>query len=291
MDILHQDSLHVDKKGRSCVLEGLLDAGATVVRVRLAMRRVLPPNISPMGDITNQAGWSALTGQELWVLSSIFPFVVAPIFTDHLTLVANVKGAVISEVALRIGVDPDTAEGKTQVCKAFRSLVKAVSWTSFLVRAPSFTRRGLRVLQKAQRDQVEQFALVMGVVTGIVHKGLHISENIAVHGVVTNCNVGEAKHKEIKASAPSSGERNNPEHIWRATNDSLALKALADGVSWSASGWDGRRWVRQLVEAGPLCQSTLQECFSILPLAPAHSDHGAAPVGRPSGFVDWEVQL
>lgn len=60
----------------------------------------------------------------------------------------------ISEVALRIGVDPDTAEGKTQVCKAFHDLIKAMCWTSFLVRCPSFTPEGLRVLQKSMRNQV-----------------------------------------------------------------------------------------------------------------------------------------
>lgn len=78
----------------------------------------------------------------------------------------------------------------------------------------------------------------------------------------------------------------------RVTNDGLAVKALADGVSWTASGWTGREWVRQTVTAGALCQETLQSVFAILPLAPAHLEDGAQPrAGRPAGFVSWEVEL
>lgn len=42
-----------------------------------------------MGDINNPCGWSTLTGQELWVPSSVFPFVVAPICTDRVRFVLS----------------------------------------------------------------------------------------------------------------------------------------------------------------------------------------------------------
>ena len=110
-------------------------------------------------------------------------------------------------------------------------------------------------------------------------------------GIVTNCNVAEHKHKEIKASAESADRRKIAEHIWRCVNDSQALKALADGVRWDAVGWDGRKWVERTVEAGAICQDVLQSLFSILPLAPAHSNDGADPVRRPHGLIQWEVDL
>lgn len=110
-------------------------------------------------------------------------------------------------------------------------------------------------------------------------------------GVVTNCNVGEPKNKEQQASASSGSGRDNLEHMWRTTNDSLGIKSLADGVTWTARGWEGRKWVDRTVTAGDLCRRTLQEVFSILPLAPDDSDSGALRAGRPWGFVEWDVEL
>lgn len=111
-------------------------------------------------------------------------------------------------------------------------------------------------------------------------------------GVVTNTNVSESKHREIKYSATSTAGKNNLVHIWRCTNDNLALKALADGARWSASGWDGSSWVSKTVEAGDLCQAALRELFTILPLAPARSEDGAVSASsNPYGFVSWEANL
>lgn len=84
-----QDALNVDKKVMGFVLEALAPKGSAVVRSRFAMRRMLPPNISPMGDITSAGGWKSLTGQELWLVSSIFPFLLSPIFDDSRSLVSN----------------------------------------------------------------------------------------------------------------------------------------------------------------------------------------------------------
>lgn len=58
-------------------------------RARLATRRLLPPNVSPLTDITRPGGWTSLTGQELWILSSVFPFLTAPIFEDAASLVRS----------------------------------------------------------------------------------------------------------------------------------------------------------------------------------------------------------
>ncbi|CAN0333982.1 unnamed protein product, partial [Scytosiphon promiscuus] len=241
--------------------------GTAVVRARFALRRMQPPNISPLGDFTTAGGFTALTGQELWLVSSVLPFLVAPIFDGPSSLDLYVQDTSRDQVAVRIGADSGTSTGKTQVCRAFQDLVKASGWSAFVVRCPSFTAAGLDVLQKSQRDQVQQVKKTMGTKAGTIHKGLHIARNVVVNGVVTNCNVGEAKHKEIKSNPPGSG-RDPPEHIMRVTNDGLAVKALA-GVSWAASGWTSREWVRQTVTAGVLCQETLQSVFAILPLAPA----------------------
>lgn len=78
----------------------------------------------------------------------------------------------------------------------------------------------------------------------------------------------------------------------RCTNDALALKALADGVAWTAVGWDGRAWVQKRVEGGVLCQDILQSLFSILPLEPFRADDGTTrPAGRPRGFIQWKMDL
>lgn len=83
-----QDALNVDKRVMAFVLDALDPQGSAVIRSRLAMRRTLPPNVSHMGDITSAGGWTGLTGQELWILSSIFPFLLSPIFDDPRSLVS-----------------------------------------------------------------------------------------------------------------------------------------------------------------------------------------------------------
>lgn len=68
---------------------------------------------------------------------------------------------VVSEVADRLEVDAGTPTGKAAVCEAFQDLVKACSWSSFVVRSPSFTAEGLRTLQKSQMDQVRTNAFFL----------------------------------------------------------------------------------------------------------------------------------
>lgn len=87
--LFRQDALNADKQIMSWLLEALTGDGAAVVRTRFATRAMLPPNASPLGDITSPGGWSALTGQELWMVSSVFPFLMAPIFADAESLVSG----------------------------------------------------------------------------------------------------------------------------------------------------------------------------------------------------------
>ncbi|CAN0363342.1 unnamed protein product, partial [Ectocarpus sp. 6 AP-2014] len=84
--------------------------------------------------------------------------------------------------------------------------------------------------------KVKQASRVVGLELGSFHKGLHIPDDIRNLGEVGNANVGESKHKEVKKSATSASGRDNPVHIFRSWNDTQALKALCDGVRWSAKG-------------------------------------------------------
>lgn len=111
--------------------------------------------------------------------------------------------------------------------------------------------------------------------------------------MATNTNVAESKHKEVKQFAGSASGRDNLEHIWRTANDSLALKALVDGVTWDARGWDGRQWIHESLSAGPACREVLQDLFEVLTLAPAFTagDDVKPNWKRPSGYVEWEADL
>lgn len=73
------------------VLEALEPAGNDIVRCRFAWRRMLPPDISPFSDITSTGGWMSLTGQQLWLVSSVFPFLLAPVFASPDSLVSMVE--------------------------------------------------------------------------------------------------------------------------------------------------------------------------------------------------------
>ncbi|CAN0039780.1 unnamed protein product [Pylaiella littoralis] len=83
--------------------------------------------------------------------------------------------------------------------------------------------------------------------------------------------------------------------MFRAWKDSRALKALCDGVTWSARAYLNGRWVEKELTAGDLCREVLQEVFHILPLetGPASADDGMlrGTRGRPHGYLEWETSL
>ena len=64
-------------------------SGLAIVAGRLALRQVLPPNVSPFGDITTDGGWSGLTANQIWVLSSILGLLFAPIFVNATSMVSG----------------------------------------------------------------------------------------------------------------------------------------------------------------------------------------------------------
>ncbi|CAN0509634.1 unnamed protein product, partial [Ectocarpus sp. 12 AP-2014] len=169
-----------NKCGR--VINSVLSAcnadGLAVVSGRLSLRQLLPPNVSPFGDITTAGGWAGLTGMQKWILSSIFGLSFAPIFADVNSMEKYVRSAEIEAVATRIGSDCDTPRGKEKVCRAFRDLMETCSASTFMVRLGSYTDDELRVLQKWQREQVKQASRVVGLELGSFHKGLHIPNDI-----------------------------------------------------------------------------------------------------------------
>ncbi|CAM9704967.1 unnamed protein product [Ectocarpus sp. 4 AP-2014] len=181
----------------------------------------MAPDVAPerFADSQHHQCWR-LVGVDWSTVVARFqylPFLLAPIFSSPDNLGRYVRTIVVTEVADRISVDPGTPACKADVCNVFHNLVKACSWSCFVVRSPSFTAEGLRVLHKSQQEQVQsnahiaQATRVMGVALGTIHKGLHIARNVVVNGehIATNCNVGEAKNKELKASAPSASGRDN----------------------------------------------------------------------------------
>lgn len=62
--------------------------GLKVVAARLSLRQLLPPNVSPFGDITTDGGWAGLTGNQIWILSSILGLLFAPIFANPNSMVS-----------------------------------------------------------------------------------------------------------------------------------------------------------------------------------------------------------
>ena len=67
-----------------------------------------------------------------------------------------VRASVVAEVAARIGKDDATTADKTAVCEVFQGLMKAMSWSTFALRSPSFSPEGLRVLHESMKDQVHK---------------------------------------------------------------------------------------------------------------------------------------
>lgn len=71
------------------LLNALNTDGSALVSGRLQLRSIIPPNAEPLGDITTDGGFSALTGNQIWVLSSILPLLFRPIFANHTSMVSK----------------------------------------------------------------------------------------------------------------------------------------------------------------------------------------------------------
>ena len=71
------------------LLDALEPAGLEVVAGRLALRQLLPPTISSIGDVTSEGGWAGVTANEIWTLASILGLLFAPILADGRTMVGT----------------------------------------------------------------------------------------------------------------------------------------------------------------------------------------------------------
>ena len=69
-----------------------------------------------------------------------------------------IRSVKIDGVAERIGADLGTSTGRTDGCKAFRSLIIACSASTFMVRAASLTPAELAALEKSQAASVRLYA-------------------------------------------------------------------------------------------------------------------------------------
>lgn len=71
------------------LLQALNRDGSTLVAGRLQMAGMTPPNAEPLGDITTDGGFAALTGNQIWLLASILPLLFGPIFAAPKSMVSG----------------------------------------------------------------------------------------------------------------------------------------------------------------------------------------------------------
>lgn len=112
--------------------------------------------------------------------------------------------------------------------------------------------------------------------------------------MVSNTNTAESKHKHHKTGAASSDGRGNLAHIWRTYNDQLAIKALADGVTWAARSFVNGKWiVKEDCQAGTVTREVLRDLVKVLPLEPASASNrgNTSCGGHPHGYKEWEAVL
>lgn len=69
------------------LLSACNDDGLAVIAGRVALRQVLPPNVSSLGDITTDGGWAGLTANQIWIVSSVLPLLFSPILADVTSMV------------------------------------------------------------------------------------------------------------------------------------------------------------------------------------------------------------
>ena len=98
-------------------------------------------------------------------------------------------------------------------------------------------------------------------------------------------------HKELKKLSVNASGRDNLEHTWKTTNDSLAMKAMADGVYWEAICYARNEWVHETVKADAVCYQVLRDVLRVLSLAPASTNDENVRGVKPSGLVQWDAAL
>ncbi|CAN0157912.1 unnamed protein product [Ectocarpus sp. 13 AM-2016] len=157
-DNLHQDALNKSKRQVRFLLDVLDPAGLELVAARLALRQLLPPNASPIGESTTDGGWSGITANQIWTLSSILGLLFAPIFADGRTMGKYIRSAETRAVRERLDANDGTTHRAKEVCQGFRDLIQAISASTFMVRMGSYTDDTLDGLEKRQRESFKTHA-------------------------------------------------------------------------------------------------------------------------------------
>ena len=101
-----------------------------VVARRLSLRQLLPPKVSPFGDTTTDGGWAGLTGNQVWVPSSILGLLFAPIFANAASMVSLRCPSTIESLP---GVPPDLS---ARVCACCAS--RCVAYATHFLEEPVF---------------------------------------------------------------------------------------------------------------------------------------------------------
>ncbi|CAM9163489.1 unnamed protein product [Ectocarpus sp. 12 AP-2014] len=153
-DILHQDALASIRNLDHTHYHVLDPAGLELVAARLALRQLLPPNASPIGEVTTDGGWSGITANQIWTLSSTLGLLFAPIFADGRTMGKYIRSAEIRAVREQLDANEGTTHGARKLYQGFRDLIQATSASTFMGRMGSYTDETLDDLEKRQRESM-----------------------------------------------------------------------------------------------------------------------------------------
>ncbi|CAM9814236.1 unnamed protein product, partial [Ectocarpus fasciculatus] len=286
IDVFHQDAQNSLRKILKCLLGGLSKTKGVPLLSCLAKDPSLRvAGTPPLRDFVSDGGFSALSGMDVWRLSSVALLVFRPVLRSVASMRRLTTAPFRGDIKAELEVTTDT-----EVLENLRALLLASSEATHLLRSSSFSDQTVASIERSQREKVSLMRMLGEKHGGRLcsnHQGLHFAKNATDYGELSDCHAGESRHKTFKSCAKTASGRDNEEHIVRRENDAMAAEAMAEGVRWTAWGYDKtkRGWVKKTVQASPACRELLR---AISERVSGTRRHGT---GRPRGIVEWNASL
>ncbi|CAN0463286.1 unnamed protein product, partial [Ectocarpus sp. 12 AP-2014] len=264
IDVFRQDAQNSLRKIFKRLLGGLSKAkGVPLLSCLVKDPSLRVAGTPPLRDFVSDGGFSALSGMDVSRLSSVALLAFRPVLRNVASMKCLTTAPFRNDIRAELGATTDNVVTDTDVMEKLRALLLTSSETTHLLRSNSFNDEAVAAIDRSQREKVSLMSMLEDKHGGRLcsnHQGLHFAKNATDYGELSDCHAGESRHKSFKSCAKTASGRDNQEHIVRRENDVMAAEAMAEGVRWTAWGYDKtkREWVKKTVQASPACRELLR---------------------------------
>ncbi|CBN75973.1 hypothetical protein Esi_0258_0024 [Ectocarpus siliculosus] len=163
IDLFHQDAQNSLRKIFKRLLGGLSKAKGVPLLSCLAKDPSLRvAGTPPLRDFVSDGGFSALSGMDVWTLSSVALLVFRPVLRSVASMKRLTTAPFRNDIRAELGATTDTVVTDTEVMEKLRALLLASSEATHLLRSSSFNDETVASIDRSQREKTLQSSIFPG---------------------------------------------------------------------------------------------------------------------------------